>query len=131
MPHVQIRRSHRKAGLEKMIDTQQETISRVKEAEEKAREILKAAREQSQKMILDAKFDAKELLNRRETEARAAAKAIAEKARSAMAREVEKVWQNTKEEKDALDAKAASRLDRTSAFIVEKALHAYGGRTTQ
>lgn len=114
-----------------MIDTQQETISRVKEAEEKAREILKAAREQSQKMILDAKFDAKELLNRRETEARAAAKAIAEKARSAMAREVEKVWQNTKEEKDALDAKAASRLDRTSAFIVEKALHAYGGRTTQ
>jgi len=108
-----------------------EAIARVKEVEERAAAIVRFAKEEAHKAILDAKLDAKEAAFAAETEARACAKEIAGEAARSIAREIEKISQNAVKEKGELEQKASGTMDKTVRHIVERAIQAYGGREAQ
>ncbi|MBN1405708.1 MAG: hypothetical protein JW946_04245 [Candidatus Omnitrophica bacterium] len=109
-----------------MRNSAEHAISKIKETETNAFDMEKKAQDRAQKLILDAKLEAKEMLFWAEVDAIARAHGILLQAKTFISAELDKITKNTHKEKQEIDKKAAANMPKAADFIIKEFLKYYG-----
>ena len=106
--------------------TKEETLRRIKEAEQEAKKLKEAALAKKDKILMEARSEQFEVKETHSKKGEKRAEQVLKKAEEETSKETEKILAKGRKEADALRAASAENIDRAVDHVIEKFKGALG-----